>query len=232
MKFSYSFLFFLFIIISVILTEVGCSYWNCINGYEIQMSNHKECKCNNGYVNLDEDMCSPIFKCDHLDSTHRPCDNYSVCTESPVRNGQSKLTCQCSIGYIKQGDSCVPAVCKNIDCVNGKCIENPDNPDRPMCSCNIGKDVNPEDNGACTKDGTTECTLYCQIGDICKQEGPFYTCTIDESGSSSSGGGGGGGDGDGADGNDKDSSSGSFNRNLSVFNTLSIIFLIALFYII
>ncbi|SBS84251.1 25 kDa ookinete surface antigen precursor, putative [Plasmodium ovale] len=172
----------------VLFVQLGIQYnnakvtvdTNCKNGTLVQMSNHLECKCNENFVHVSEDICEEKFECNDK-MVNNPCGDYSTCIKN-VDQEIEKYICTCISGFEYDNKVCVPAECKGISCVNGKCIVNP-SPDNKegRCSCNIGKVPNPEDNNNCTKDGDTECKLKCtKENEICKNVEGLFECNCQD----------------------------------------------------
>ncbi|SBT56263.1 28 kDa ookinete surface protein (P28) [Plasmodium ovale wallikeri] len=146
----------------------------CKNGYLIQMSNHFECKCNEGYALLNEDTCEKLVHCNSPEDEYKTCGNYAKCIRDASSIEQVKFMCNCTRDYIVFWGKCVSPLCYLKLCGDGKCIVSPDYEFGNKCSCNIG--FVEDKNGACTIPGQTECALKCKEDEKCKFTERFYTC--------------------------------------------------------
>lgn len=174
---SYSLFFFFFIQLAIkhISTKVTANTV-CKNGFLIQMSEHFECLCKPGYVLTSEDNCEMRVKCQE-DTLTKPCRDFGTCVVDPVNVG--KFACKCNAGFVKGNDSCIPANCLNVNCKEGKCLNNPDT-GKTLCSCNIGTVLDVIKNECVTK-GETKCTLPCpEKTQECVLENTYYKCDCKE----------------------------------------------------
>ncbi|SOV77293.1 28 kDa ookinete surface protein [Plasmodium sp. gorilla clade G3] len=151
----------------------------CKYGYLVQMSNHYECKCNEGYVLINEDTCGKKVVCDKVENSFRACDEYAYCFDLGNKNNEKQIKCMCRTEYTLTNGVCVPNVCRDKVCGKGKCIVDPINSLTYTCSCNIGTILNQ--NKLCDTQGDTPCSLKCAENEVCTLEGNYYTCKEDPS---------------------------------------------------
>nr|AND94963.1 ookinete surface protein P28 [Plasmodium cynomolgi] len=163
----------------------------CKNGYVVQMSNHFECKCNNGFVLANENTCEEKRDCTNTQNVNKNCGDYAVCTNTRVKNEERAVKCTCIAQYTLEKDVCIPNKCNGIMCEKGKCIIDPSNANKNVCSCDIGTTL--DETGRCAKPGKTDCALKCKANEECKLTGNFYKCVAKGSGGEGSGGQGSGG---------------------------------------
>nr|AND94945.1 ookinete surface protein P28 [Plasmodium coatneyi] len=193
MNTHHSFLFLLAIVLAVKYTFAKVTAdTQCKNGYLIQMSNHFECKCNDRFVKTNENTCEEKLDCKIAQNINKPCGDYAVCTNTKGYNEQRVVLCTCITDYTVVKDVCVPRRCNGIECGQGKCIQDPDNANNIMCTCNIGTIL--DETKKCTKQGKTECALKCKANEECKLTQNYYQCAAKGSGGAGSGGEGSGGD--------------------------------------
>ncbi|SBT31173.1 sexual stage surface protein Pvs28 [Plasmodium ovale wallikeri] len=155
----------------------------CKNGYLIQMSNHFECKCSEGYALLNEDTCEKVVHCNSPEDEYKTCGNYAKCIRDESSIEQVKFMCTCTRDYIMFWGECVSPLCNFKICGDGKCIVAPDYYFGRKCSCYIGIVEDKNDN--CTKPGQTDCALKCKKDEKCKLTKWFYTCVKNTSDSES-----------------------------------------------
>nr|ATQ64259.1 Pfs25/MSP8 fusion protein [synthetic construct] len=148
----------------------------CKRGFLIQMSGHLECKCENDLVLVNEETCEEkVLKCDEK-TVNKPCGDFSKCIK--IDGNPVSYACKCNLGYDMVNNVCIPNECKNVTCGNGKCILDTSNPVKTgVCSCNIGKVPNVQDQNKCSKDGETKCSLKClKENETCKAVDGIYKC--------------------------------------------------------
>nr|6AZZ_A Chain A, Pfs25 [Plasmodium falciparum]6AZZ_D Chain D, Pfs25 [Plasmodium falciparum]6B08_A Chain A, Pfs25 [Plasmodium falciparum]6B0A_A Chain A, kDa ookinete surface antigen [Plasmodium falciparum NF54]6B0E_E Chain E, kDa ookinete surface antigen [Plasmodium falciparum NF54]6B0G_E Chain E, kDa ookinete surface antigen [Plasmodium falciparum NF54]6B0H_I Chain I, Pfs25 [Plasmodium falciparum]6B0H_J Chain J, Pfs25 [Plasmodium falciparum] len=148
----------------------------CKRGFLIQMSGHLECKCENDLVLVNEETCEEkVLKCDEK-TVNKPCGDFSKCIK--IDGNPVSYACKCNLGYDMVNNVCIPNECKQVTCGNGKCILDTSNPVKTgVCSCNIGKVPNVQDQNKCSKDGETKCSLKClKEQETCKAVDGIYKC--------------------------------------------------------
>ncbi|KJP86679.1 hypothetical protein AK88_03686 [Plasmodium fragile] len=165
----------------------------CKNGYVVQMSNHFECKCNNGFVKANENTCLEKRDCTNPQNLNKNCADYAVCTNTSVNDADRAARCTCIVGHIIMKEVCIPNKCNGIVCGQGKCIIDPLNANNTICSCDIGTIL--DESRKCGKPGKTECALKCKANEECKLTENYYKCVTKASGGQGSGGQGSGGEG-------------------------------------
>nr|AND95016.1 ookinete surface protein Pvs28 [Plasmodium vivax] len=178
----------------------------CKNGYVAQMSNHFECKCNDGFVLANENTCEEKRDCTNPQNVNKNCGDYAVCANTRMNNEERALRCGCILGYTVMNEVCTPNKCNGVLCGKGKCILDPANVNSTMCSCNIGSTL--DESKKCGKPGKTECTLKCKANEECKETQNYYKCVAKGSGGEGSGGEGSGGEGSGGEGSGGEGSGG------------------------
>nr|AND94974.1 ookinete surface protein P28 [Plasmodium hylobati] len=178
----------------------------CKNGYLVQMSNHFECKCNDGFVLENDRGCEPRRDCASPGAINQSCGDYAVCTGTRVNGQERAPRCTCKTGYTPLVNVCVRTMCYRLECGKGKCVKDPNSATNAFCSCNIG--ITLDQFGKCTKPGDTQCALKCQANEECKLTQNYYKCVAKESGGEGSGGEGSGGEGSGGEGSGGEGSGG------------------------
>lgn len=116
-------LLFLFIQLYITLNKARVTENTiCKYGYLIQMSNHYECKCIEGYVLINEDTCGKKVVCDKVENSFKACDEYAYCFDLGNKNNEKQIKCMCRTEYTLTAGVCVPNVCRDKVCGKGKCI--------------------------------------------------------------------------------------------------------------
>ncbi|GAW80009.1 sexual stage surface protein Pvs28 [Plasmodium gonderi] len=197
----------------------------CKNGYLIQMSNHFECKCNVGFVLLNENTCEQKLACSNVQNLNKSCDDYAICSNASLRADEKAAICTCIKNYVFTNQKCISNVCNKIVCDKGKCVIDPANVNNSICSCDIGTVL--DESKKCGKPGKTECTLKCKSGEVCELIGTFYKCVVKGSGGGGNGGEGSGGESSGGEGNPEQS--GAVHSIMNRYAQISILIVFAFF---
>ncbi|SBT71852.1 28 kDa ookinete surface protein, putative [Plasmodium malariae] len=194
----------------------------CINGDLVQMSNHFECRCNEGFVLTYESICEKKGQCEKIEDLNNFCGHNATCTNILSASDPKKLACTCNRNYIPVNDQCIPSICDKVVCGQGKCIVDPYNANNTICACHVG--IVHDENKKCEKPGETKCILKCKEDEECKLQGTFYECAKIDDGGAGSGGEGNGGEGSGGEGSGENGSTGySVMNEMSMFSLLVIL---------
>ena len=86
---------------------------NCDNGYCIMVDGNEHCKCNGGYVNLNNDPLEPCLDIDE-------CESFS-CEEGVCQNNNGSYSCICNEGFVNAW-SYQSAICGKLDPFNSNLI--------------------------------------------------------------------------------------------------------------
>ncbi|GAB65521.1 sexual stage surface protein Pvs28, partial [Plasmodium cynomolgi strain B] len=199
----------------------------CKNGYVVQMSNHFECKCNNGFVLANENTCEEKHDCEDPQNENKSCGEYAACASSIVNVKENSILCICLEEHTLVKDVCIPNNCRGIVCGQGKCILDPANAKNTMCSCDIGTTL--DESKKCVKPGKTDCELKCKANEECKLTENYYKCVAKGSGGQGSGGEGSGGEGSGGQGSGGQGSGGATGAGYSLMNGSAVISILVVF---
>ena len=128
-----------------------------------------ECQCNEGFsMNTEMDFCEDIDECllDH------GCDQNSTCV-----NSKGSFSCECNLGYIGDGTTCVEGICSDEACpTNAECVM----PSKPDCRCKNGFELKLwESNQTGTCVDTDECSSLeeiCPENTVCRNFPGGYEC--------------------------------------------------------